>query len=121
MVFDAKSFSSSNQTAGGRFAGIVQGRIFAMVQNRGRKIEDVAQKIANEARIEKKFLFQRGRTKDVSDGKALLIHIGVEYMHKTRDEMAAMTKMSGPAASKARVRGRAMVRDPKIAKWLKVT
>jgi putative transposase len=74
-------------------------------QRRGITIEFLAEKIAKEVGVPLTSLFERGRREAVSRGKALLIHLGVAYLGKSSREMAKLTRMSDPAASKARTRG----------------
>ncbi|MBL8024173.1 MAG: transposase [Elusimicrobia bacterium] len=68
-------------------------------------IETLAERVASEEGINATSLFERGRQDAVSRGKALLIYLGVEYLGMASREMAKLTQMSDPAASKARARG----------------
>lgn len=74
-------------------------------QRRGVTIESLAEKIAGEEGVPVKSLFEKGRRDAVSRGKALLIYLGVEHLGKSAREMAILTRMSDPGASKARSRG----------------
>lgn len=74
-------------------------------QRRGVTIESLAEKIATEEGVPVKSLFERGRREAVSRAKALLIYLGVEHLGKASREMAKLTRMSDPGASKARARG----------------
>ena len=76
--------------------------------------------MADEYAIDKKLLFQRVRTHSVSKGKALLTYVGVEYLGKRNEEMAELTRISGAAASKAKVRGEGLFERSQLARWLKV-
>lgn len=70
-------------------------------QRQGLTIE----RLAKEGGIKVTSLFERGRREAVSRGKALLIYLGVEQLGMASREMAQLTQMSEPAASKARARG----------------
>jgi putative transposase len=74
-------------------------------RERGVTIESAAVQVAKETGIPLKSLFERGRREAVSEGKALLIYLGVEHFGKAVREMAKLTRMSDPGASKARTRG----------------
>ncbi len=63
-------------------------------------------KVAKVQGIEKERLFQKGRSKAVSDGKAMLIYAGVMHFGKKNKAMAKMTCMSEPSASRAKERGK---------------
>jgi len=54
----------------------------------------------------------------VSAAKAALIFAGIEYLGKTTRTMAALTKMSVPAAGKARLRGASMQKHLGIKKLI---
>jgi len=83
-------------------------------------LEIVAEKIGKQSGIDFNLLFKVGRTEAVSRGKALLTYIGVEYLGETTRAMGCLTRMSDPAASKARGRGEKLFSDSGIADWLKV-
>jgi len=61
----------------------------------------------------------KGRQEAVSRGKALLIHAGVEYLGRSTREMAQLTKISGPSASRARLRGRMLWEKNGLEKTLR--
>ncbi len=67
-------------------------------------------KVAKVQGIEKERLFQKGRSKAVSDGKAMLIYAGVMHFGKKNKAMANMTCMSEPSASRAKERGKIIMR-----------
>jgi REP element-mobilizing transposase RayT len=87
---------------------------------RGIDVKQVAERIAQQRGIERRYLFQKNRTDAVSQAKALLIHVGVEYLGKSNREMALLTKMSDPAASRARERGEVIFRGSEWEDWLQV-
>lgn len=72
---------------------------------KGIDLRSVTRQIASAVGVKEKDLFSRGRKDLVSKAKAALIYMGVEYFSKTNKEMAALTRMSLAAASKARERG----------------
>jgi hypothetical protein len=94
------------------------------VQDRLRKkgitLNQVAERVAEEAQVSKDILFKRDRTARVSKAKALFIHIGVEYLGRTNREMALMTKMGDGAATRARQRGDVIFPASGLASWLEV-
>jgi putative transposase len=87
-------------------------------QRQGTTIHSLAEKIAKEEGVSVKSLFERGRREAVSRGKAVLIHLGVTWMGKSNREMATLTKMSDPAASKARTRGAEHFEESNLNKLL---
>ena len=87
-------------------------------QRQGTTIHSLAEKIAKEEGVSVKSLFERGRREGVSRGKAVLIHLGVTWMGKSNREMAILTKMSDPAASKARTRGAEYFEESRLNKLL---
>lgn len=76
-----------------------------VLKRRGVDLRDAAKRIAQACGIPERLLFMRGRQAAVSEGKAALIFIGIEYFGRRTREMASITQMSIPAAGKARLRG----------------
>jgi putative transposase len=70
-----------------------------------------AHRIAERLGLEERVFFEKGRSSRVSEGKAVLIYVGVEYLGKSTKAMAELTRMSVPAASKARGRGGDLIRE----------
>jgi REP element-mobilizing transposase RayT len=68
-------------------------------------VRGLASHIAKAYGVSDKQLFERGRTDSVSAAKAGLIYAGVHFLGKTSLEMGRLTRMSGQAASRARLRG----------------
>ena len=87
-------------------------------QRQGTTIHSLAEKIAKEEGVSVKSLFERGRREAVSRGKAVLIYLGVTWLGRTSREMATLTKMSDPAASKARTRGAEHFEESNLNKLL---
>ena len=88
------------------------------LKRRGIEIRQVARRIAKACRLPERALFERDRRRAVSAAKAALIFAGIEYLGKTTQTMAAITKMSVPAASKARLRGASMQKHLGIKKLI---
>ncbi|MBI4396511.1 MAG: transposase [Elusimicrobia bacterium] len=82
----------------------------------GITIQDMARKIAGDFGVDEKTLYMKGRPDAVSRAKALLIHAGVDYLGISTQAMAELTKMSGPAASKARRRGQGFWDENRLRK-----
>jgi putative transposase len=76
---------------------------------RGWDLRKAAKEVRQRWKVEERALFRRDRRKEVSRAKAVLIYLGVEYLGKTAQEMAGLTRMSVPAACKAKVRGAALI------------
>ena len=77
-----------------------------------------AREIAQEMKIKERSLFLRGRTNDISKAKAMLIYLGIEVCGQTRQTMAEMTRMSGPAATQAKGIGIDLLASSRTAKML---
>jgi len=75
------------------------------LKRKGIDVRMLARRISREYGIEERQLFQRGRQAAVSAAKAVLIYAAIDYLGKTTQDMARLTRMSGPAAGKARWRG----------------
>ncbi|MBK8576623.1 MAG: transposase [Elusimicrobia bacterium] len=94
------------------------------VQDRLRKkgvtLDQVAERVAQEFGLSKSLLFQRDRTALASKAKALFIHIRVEYLGQTNREVSLMTKMGDVAATRARLRGSALLSTSGLGSWLEV-
>ena len=75
------------------------------LRRKGIDVRMLARRISRQYAIEERQLFQRGRQAAVSAAKAVLIYAAIEYLGKTTQELARLTRMSGPAAGKARWRG----------------
>lgn len=88
--------------------------------NRGVTLAKAAQRIALHFSIPPSSLFEKDRSATVSEAKALLIHIGVEYLGKRNRELALLTRISDGAATRARRRGRLSLAKSSLADWLEV-
>jgi REP element-mobilizing transposase RayT len=84
-------------------------------KRKGIDLRALAKRVSQKLHVHESQLFERGRQAPVSAAKALLIYAAVEYLGKTTLELARLTRMSLPAASKARWRGSQLAR--KISGW----
>ena len=80
-------------------------------KRKGMDVRILAKRISQKFQIPEQRLFERGRQAAVSAAKAVLIYAAVEYLGKTTQELARWTRMSQPAASKARWRGAQLVKE----------
>jgi putative transposase len=90
----------------------------AALKRKGIDLRAAAKRVAKEAGLSEKQLFRRGRTAQVSQAKALLIYLGIEYLERTAKEMAGLTRMTVAAASKARERGESLFEKSRVQHWL---
>ncbi len=72
---------------------------------------EMAEKVAGEMKVQVEDLFRKGRRSQVSEAKAVLIYLGVDLKKLTCRHMAEMTGMSLQAASKAKERGRSLIKS----------
>jgi REP element-mobilizing transposase RayT len=75
------------------------------LKRKGIGLRGLARRVAEAYAVTEKSLFSRDRSKPVSAAKASFIHAAAEYLGRTLKEMARLTRMSEPAASKAKRRG----------------
>jgi len=80
----------------------------------------VSERVANERKIDVKLLNQKGHSDSISKAKALFVFIGVEFSGKTTREMAREVKMSESVATRARLRGAALLGNRNLERLLKV-
>jgi REP element-mobilizing transposase RayT len=86
----------------------------AALRQKDLDLRAVAGRIAKTESLPENSLFLRGRTAPVSRAKSMLIFAGVNYFGRTTKEMARLTRMTLSAASKARERGQALLKDAAI-------
>jgi REP element-mobilizing transposase RayT len=76
---------------------------------RKRSWKSFVSSVAEAQGVNKSRLFEKGRQQTVSDAKAMLIYAGTAHFGKTNKEMAQMTCMAEPPASRAKHRGRILL------------
>jgi len=80
-------------------------RLQRQLKHGKKELRSIAKHIASAYAIPERSLFERGRQPVVSQAKAAFIFAGVDYLGQTVQAMARLTRMSAPAASKAKHRG----------------
>lgn len=82
-------------------------------------IQELAEKVAVEMKVDVKELFQKGRRSPVSAGKAVLVFLGTRLKGMSCKNMAEMTGMTIQAASKAKERGQVLLESlPALSKLI---
>jgi hypothetical protein len=66
--------------------------------------------VAKAQGVNKEQLFEKGRRQAVSDGKAVLIDAGTAHFGRTNKELVKLTCMAEPSASRAKQRGRELLK-----------
>ncbi len=86
----------------------------AFAQRNIRSLPDLAQWTARFLNIDVQSLWSPDRSREASRAKSVFISLGTDVAGRTIKELAACTKMSGPAASKSRQRGRQFIEKHKL-------
>ena len=82
-------------------------------------LNELVRQIAKDRGIHEKELYQKTKRQKVSEGKAMLIYVGIEYLGKSNLEMANLTRMTGSPASRAKIRGEDLFKESKLGELVR--